>query len=62
MKKREILVEGLKTSKAFSLFAALGVLLLLLLTNTTPALAEAPGQIDKTKRKVRTVGPTFLPH
>ena len=27
-----------------------------------PALAEAPGQIDPTKRKVREIGPTFLPH
>jgi hypothetical protein len=27
-----------------------------------PALAEAPGQVDPTKRKVRTIGPTFLPH
>jgi Protein of unknown function (DUF2865) len=25
------------------------------------AMVEAPGKIDKTKRKVRTVGPTFLP-
>ena len=25
------------------------------------AMAEAPGQTDSTKRKVRTVGPTFLP-
>jgi hypothetical protein len=25
------------------------------------ALADAPGQVDPTKRKVRTVGPTFLP-
>jgi len=32
------------------------------LRGSEPALAEAPGQIDKTKRKVRTVGPTFLPH
>jgi hypothetical protein len=31
-------------------------------TGSEPALAEAPGQIDPTKRKVRTVGPTFLPH
>ena len=32
------------------------------LRGSEPALAEAPGQIDPTKRKVRTVGPTFLPH
>jgi len=30
-------------------------------TGSEPALAEAPGKIDPTKRKVRTVGPTFLP-
>jgi Protein of unknown function (DUF2865) len=30
-------------------------------TGSEPALAEAPGRIDPTKRKVRTVGPTFLP-
>jgi hypothetical protein len=29
--------------------------------STRSALADAPGQIDPTKRKVRTVGPTFLP-
>ncbi len=32
------------------------------LRGSEPALAEAPGQTDPTKRKVRTVGPTFLPH
>ena len=32
------------------------------LRGSEPALAEAPGQIDPSKRKVRTVGPTFLPH
>jgi hypothetical protein len=26
-----------------------------------PSIAEAPGEADPTKRKVRTVGPTFLP-
>ena len=25
------------------------------------AMVEAPGKVDKTKRKVREVGPTFLP-
>ena len=31
-------------------------------TTTAPeAMVEAPGQVDKTKRKVRAVGPTFLP-
>jgi Protein of unknown function (DUF2865) len=31
-------------------------------TSTAPeAMVEAPGQVDKTKRKVRAVGPTFLP-
>ena len=25
------------------------------------AMVEAPGEVDKTKRKVRAVGPTFLP-
>lgn len=29
--------------------------------STRSALADAPGQVDPTKRKVRTVGPTFLP-
>jgi hypothetical protein len=29
--------------------------------STRSALADAPGQADPTKRKVRTVGPTFLP-
>jgi Protein of unknown function (DUF2865) len=28
---------------------------------TEKAMAEAPGELDPTKRKVRTVGPTFLP-
>ena len=32
------------------------------LRGSEPALAEAPGKVDPTKRKVRTVGPTFLPH
>jgi hypothetical protein len=31
-------------------------------TVTSPSsIAEAPGEIDPAKRKVRTVGPTFLP-
>jgi hypothetical protein len=29
--------------------------------STRSALADAPGRVDPTKRKVRTVGPTFLP-
>ena len=29
--------------------------------DTRSALGDAPGQADPTKRKVRTVGPTFLP-
>jgi hypothetical protein len=29
--------------------------------SAAPALADAPGQADPEKRKVRTVGPTFLP-
>jgi Protein of unknown function (DUF2865) len=30
-------------------------------TKASEAMVEAPGQVDKTKRKVRAVGPTFLP-
>ncbi|HKS85230.1 MAG TPA: DUF2865 domain-containing protein [Pseudolabrys sp.] len=28
---------------------------------SAPSMAEAPGEVDPAKRKVRTVGPTFLP-
>ena len=30
-------------------------------TQPPEAMVEAPGQVDNTKRKVRAVGPTFLP-